>query len=76
MCYIGFGCGSVAEIIPNGNNDTFMVDCTQFLELASVLTMGIQANGFRAELMRPHYLLHNRSKDLPICYIITLKIII
>ena len=65
------GCGSVAEVIPNDNYDTFMVDCTQFLELSLVLTMGIQANGFCADLMRPHYVLHNRSKDLPICYIIT-----
>ena len=80
MCYIGCGCGcgcgSVAEVIPNGHYDTFMVDCTQFMELASVLTMGIQDNGFYADLMRPHYVLHNRSKDLPICYIVTFKIII
>ena len=34
-----------------------------FLELASVLKMGIQANGFSVDLMRPHYVLHNRSKD-------------
>ena len=76
MCYISCGCDSVAEVIPNGNNDTLMVDCTQFPGLASVLTMGIHANGFHADLMRPPYVLHNRSKDLPICYIITFKIII
>ena len=47
-----------------------------FLELVSVLKMGIQANGFSVDLIRPHYVLHNRSKDWPICYIITLKYII
>ena len=45
----------------------------ELLVLSSFLTMGIHANGFSVDLMRPHYVLHNRSKDLPTCYILTLK---
>ena len=50
----------------------------ELFKLASFLTMGIHANanGFIVDLMRPHYVLHNRSKDLPICCILTLKTII
>ena len=57
-------------------HDYYLAYTNKFLELALVLTMGIHANGFRAYLMRPHYVLHNRSNDLPISYLITFKIII
>ena len=45
----------------------------ELLELE--LTMGIHANGFSVDLLIPHYVLHNRSKYLPICYVLTLKLL-